>query len=104
VEHVQKNNKVIVIVRDTGEGIGSDILPRLFSKFATKSYQGTGLGLFISKGIIEAHGGKIWAEYSAVLFRCRLRYNRLILLSMTHSILRMRSDIIFNNIDQQALQ
>ena len=37
-------------------------MPRLFEKFATKSYQGTGLGLFISKGIIQAHGGKIWAE------------------------------------------
>src|SRR6266516_3838217 len=65
VEHVQKNNEVIVIVMDTGEGIGSDILPRLFSKFATKSYQGTGLGLYICKGIIEAHGGKIWAENNA---------------------------------------
>jgi signal transduction histidine kinase len=64
VEHVQKN-KVIVTVRDTGEGIASDILPRLFSKFASKSYHGTGLGLFISKGIIEAHGGKIWAENNA---------------------------------------
>ena len=62
VEHVQKNNEVIVIVWDTGEGIRSDILPRLFSKFASKSYKGTGLGLFISKGIIEAHGGKIWGE------------------------------------------
>jgi signal transduction histidine kinase len=62
VEHVQKNNQVIVIVRDTGEGIDSDILPKLFSKFASKSYKGTGLGLFISKGIIEAHGGKIWGK------------------------------------------
>jgi signal transduction histidine kinase len=52
-------------VKDTGKGIDLDILPRLFSKFVTKSYQGTGLGLYISKGIIEAHGGKIWAENNA---------------------------------------
>jgi signal transduction histidine kinase len=37
-------------------------VPKLFSKFVTTSNQGTGLGLFISKGIIEAHGGRIWAE------------------------------------------
>jgi two-component system, OmpR family, sensor histidine kinase VicK len=56
------NKEVIVSVKDTGEGIDSEILPRLFSKFASKSYKGTGLGLFISKSIIEAHGGKMWAE------------------------------------------
>lgn len=52
----------IVRVKDTGSGIDPDIYPRLFSKFASKSYQGTGLGLFISKSIVEAHGGKIWVE------------------------------------------
>lgn len=57
-----KNEEVVVNVRDTGLGIDPEILPRLFSKFATKSETGTGLGLFISKSIIEAHGGRIWAE------------------------------------------
>ncbi|HYO06526.1 MAG TPA: HAMP domain-containing sensor histidine kinase [Phototrophicaceae bacterium] len=53
---------VVVGVRDSGSGINSEILPRLFTKFASKSYQGTGLGLFISKNIIEEHGGRIWAK------------------------------------------
>jgi two-component system sensor histidine kinase VicK len=57
-----QNNEVIVTVRDTGIGINPEIMPRLFSKFVTRSQQGTGLGLFISKNIIESHGGKIWAE------------------------------------------
>jgi signal transduction histidine kinase len=51
-----------VIIKDSGTGIDPEILPRLFTKFATKSEQGTGLGLFIAKKIIEAHGGRIWAE------------------------------------------
>jgi two-component system, OmpR family, sensor histidine kinase VicK len=61
---VEKNNQsseVIVTVTDTGTGIDKEILPRLFMKFATKSKSGTGLGLFISKGIIEAHGGNLEA-------------------------------------------
>jgi signal transduction histidine kinase len=58
-------DKVTVSVKDTGSGIHPEILPRLFSKFASKSFQGTGLGLFISKNIIEAHGGKIWGENNA---------------------------------------
>jgi signal transduction histidine kinase len=57
-----RENKVIVSVKDTGIGIHPDVLPRLFQKFATKSYQGTGLGLYISKSIVEAHGGRMWAE------------------------------------------
>ena len=57
------SNKVIVSIKDTGTGIDSEILPKLFTKFTTKSsiVGGTGLGLFISKSIIEMHGGSIWA-------------------------------------------
>jgi len=58
----QKEGYAVVEVRDNGRGIDPEIMPRLFTKFATKSYQGIGLGLYISKSIIEAHGGKIWAE------------------------------------------
>ena len=54
--------EVIVKIQDSGPGIDPDIMPRLFTKFATKSYSGTGLGLFISKSIVETHGGKMWAE------------------------------------------
>jgi signal transduction histidine kinase len=64
VSAYESNNKkdIIVNVTDTGSGINRDIFSKLFSKFATNSSQGTGLGLYISKSIIEAHGGKIWAE------------------------------------------
>jgi signal transduction histidine kinase len=55
-------NSIIVSVKDDGSGINPHILPRLFSKFATASERGTGLGLYISKKIIDAHDGKIWAE------------------------------------------
>ena len=65
-EKIQDNEggkkEVTVSVTDTGSGINSEIFGRLFSKFASKSYQGTGLGLFICKSIIQAHGGRIWAE------------------------------------------
>jgi signal transduction histidine kinase len=53
--------EVITSIKDTGTGIDPEISPRLFTKFATTSHRGTGLGLFICKSIIEAHGGKIWA-------------------------------------------
>jgi two-component system sensor histidine kinase VicK len=57
-----KSDEVIISVKDTGSGISQEMYPKLFTKFATKSEKGTGLGLFISKSIIEAHGGRIWAE------------------------------------------
>jgi signal transduction histidine kinase len=58
----ENNSWIIVSVKDSGIGIDPEIMPRLFTKFTSKSLEGTGLGLFISKGIIEAHGGRIWAE------------------------------------------
>jgi signal transduction histidine kinase len=57
-----EDDAIVVSVKDSGSGIHPEITPKLFSKFATKSFSGTGLGLYISKSIIEAHGGKIWAE------------------------------------------
>ena len=51
-----------ITVKDTGSGIDPEIMPRLFEKFVTKSEKGTGLGLYISNSIVQAHGGKMWAE------------------------------------------
>jgi signal transduction histidine kinase len=56
------DGEVLVTIKDTGAGIDDDITPRLFTKFATKSERGTGLGLYISKNIIEGHGGRVWAQ------------------------------------------
>jgi signal transduction histidine kinase len=57
-----KDDQAIITVKDTGNGIDSELFPKLFTKFASKSEKGTGLGLFITKNIVEAHGGKIEAE------------------------------------------
>jgi signal transduction histidine kinase len=58
----KKDTQVLVSIKDTGSGIQPEIMPKLFSKYATNSPVGTGVGLFISRSIIETHGGKIWAE------------------------------------------
>ena len=57
-----ETGEVIISIRDRGTGIDPAIKDKLFSKFFTKSETGTGLGLYICKGIIESHGGRIWAE------------------------------------------
>ena len=62
VQSNDSGSEAIVLIRDEGTGIDREIVSRLFSKFVTKSDKGTGLGLYISKSIIEAHGGKIWAR------------------------------------------
>ena len=58
----KKGTEIIVSIKDNGQGIVPEILPKLFTKFVTKSDKGTGLGLYISKSIVEAHDGMIWAE------------------------------------------
>jgi signal transduction histidine kinase len=58
----KSDTESIVIVQDTGKGIDPDIMPKMFSRFTSKSDSGTGLGLFISKSIVEAHGGRIFGE------------------------------------------
>jgi signal transduction histidine kinase len=55
-------NKITIHIKDTGTGIDNEIYSKLFQKFTTRSMKGTGLGLYISKNIVEAHGGDIIAE------------------------------------------
>lgn len=62
LKNFQEDKAVVISVKDTGKGIDPDIMPRLFTKFASKSVAGTGLGLYICKSIVEAHGGRIWAQ------------------------------------------
>ncbi len=64
-----KGNKprgqILVGISDTGKGISPKIMPKLFEKFITDSDTGTGLGLYITRNLVEAHGGKIWAFNNA---------------------------------------
>ena len=53
---------ILISITDTGIGIDPKVFPRIFDKFVTKSEHGIGLGLYISKSIVEAHGGKICAH------------------------------------------
>jgi signal transduction histidine kinase len=58
----ENGGEIVISIRDRGTGIDPEIQEKLFTIFVTKSETGSGLGLYISKGIVEAHGGKIWAE------------------------------------------
>jgi signal transduction histidine kinase len=95
-----KDDKAIVVnVEDTGRGIDPEIFPKLFSKFVTNSDSGTGLGLFISKNIVEAHGGKMWAENNTDVFGKRTRGARFcftlpIIDKSTNRSIKTKSDTI----------
>jgi two-component system, OmpR family, sensor histidine kinase VicK len=63
IKKQESDNKASISIHDNGKGIDPEILPRLFTKFMSTEYDGgTGLGLYISKNIIEKHGGKIWGR------------------------------------------
>ena len=62
VEFINDQKCVVISIRDSGKGINREILPKLFTKFTTMSEKGIGLGLYITKSIIEAHSGRIWAR------------------------------------------
>jgi signal transduction histidine kinase len=55
-------SEAVVSISDCGPGINAEVMSKLFEKFVSKSEKGTGLGLFISKSIVEAHVGRIWGE------------------------------------------
>jgi len=61
---IQDAEQVLVSVEDCGIGVSADVMPRLFEPFFTTRAQGMGMGLPISRSIIEWHGGKLWAESS----------------------------------------
>lgn len=62
IKKLKKSKQAIISVSNTGKEIDPEIYPRLFTKFTTSSFVGTGLGLYVSKNIVEAHGGRIWAK------------------------------------------
>ncbi|HSA74773.1 MAG TPA: HAMP domain-containing sensor histidine kinase, partial [Candidatus Nitrosocosmicus sp.] len=76
---IPDSNELFLSITDSGRGIDPEVLPKIFSKFVSKSKKGTGLGLYISRKIIEAHKGKIWAEncYDAnnKITGCRLTFS-----------------------------
>jgi two-component system sensor kinase FixL len=60
-----KDHNVMIAVRDSGEGLKNDQLDKIFQPFYTTKDNGLGLGLAISRSIVEAHGGRLWAQNNA---------------------------------------
>ena len=65
MNRVDTSEEIVIMVSDNGTGIDKSITEKLFTKFATTSDGGTGLGLYISKNLVEGHGGRIWAYNKA---------------------------------------
>jgi signal transduction histidine kinase len=59
---VPNKEDIQIAISDLDKGISTKIMPRIFEKFVSYSESGTGLGLYITRKLVEAHGGKIWAE------------------------------------------
>jgi signal transduction histidine kinase len=78
-----KGEVATISVKDTGQGIEYNMLNRLFEKFTTRSFSGTGLGLFICKSIVEAHGGTIWAENNSDGRGAKVSFNLPVLAKQT---------------------
>jgi signal transduction histidine kinase len=58
----REEDEICVSIEDCGIGVSAENLPRLFEPFFTTRSQGIGMGLAISRSIVEAHGGRLWAE------------------------------------------
>jgi two-component system, OmpR family, sensor histidine kinase VicK len=95
-------NEVVVSVKDCGNGIDPSIFPRLFSKFATSSPKGTGLGLYISKNIIEAHGGRMWAENNSIGKGAAFYFSLPLVISTSNGVSKHQDDNSSIRIDSNA--
>jgi len=62
---IDESGNVEIVVSDTGTGIPTEIMQRIFDPFYTTKSSGMGMGLSVSRTIVDAHGGKLWAENGA---------------------------------------